>query len=75
MKVGDLVRHTPIRNGQKIVGTKVGLIIEMTEKKCWRTNELGKKVNWDKVDPEPHAVVLYDNTTTIVIPTNALEVI
>ncbi len=75
MKVGDLVRHAPTRDGKKYVGNKVGLIIEMTEKKCWRTNEQGKKIDWDKVDPEPHALVMYSNNTTINIPAYALEVI
>ena len=46
MKVGDLVKR---------IGTarfEAGLVTDIVEKKCWRTDVLGK------IDPEPHAVVL-----------------
>ena len=54
MKVGDLVKS------KKIMGQprRVGLVVDLVNKKCWRTNELGKTVNWNKIEPEPHAVIL-----------------
>ena len=76
MKPGDLVRHAPTRNGKKLVSTSVGLIVEMTNKKCWRSDEFGPLVDWRKIDPEPHAVVLYaHNDGTIDIPIVELEVV
>lgn len=72
MKPGDVVRHTP----DGMVGTRVGLVVDLTEKKCWRTSVQGKKINWDIIDPEPHAVVLYPhNDGTIEIPVIDLEVV
>ncbi len=52
MKVGDLVKLCWSR------GDTHGLVVDLIEKKCWRTKELGPKIDWDKIDPEPHAVVL-----------------
>ena len=45
---------------KKIMGQprRVGLVVDLVNKKCWRTNELGKTVNWNKIEPEPHAVIL-----------------
>ena len=69
MKVGDLIRV--------LGGTgKIGVIVEMNQKKCWRTHTQGKKIDWDKVDPEPHAVVLFsDDSGMMNIPTVELEVV
>ena len=62
MKVGDLVKR---------IGTarfEAGLVTDIVEKKCWRTDVLGKKVDWNKIDTEPHAVVLIgENYMTIPI--------
>lgn len=55
MKVGDLVKLKSMHRRQP---QRTGLIVELIEKKCWRTQELGKKVDWGTVEPEPHAVVL-----------------
>ena len=77
MKVGDLVRSIPACAG----GTNsIGIVIEMIQKKVWRTNIQGKRVNWNEVDPEPHAVVLGWRRTwwvgeTISIPIVELEVV
>ena len=68
MKVGDLVQSKKI-NGMP---RRAGLIIDMIEKKCWRTHELGRKVDWGKIEPEPHAVVLVGETK-LTIPLTALE--
>ena len=73
MKIGDLVRSTPANSG--LIGTRVGIVVGMTEKKCWRTHKLGKRINWDIVDPEPHAVVSYPGPRLIEIPTVDLQVI
>ena len=69
MKVGDLVK-TVRRYGR----VQAGLVTDIVEKKCWRTDELGKAVDWNKVEPEPHAVVLVgDEYHTI--PLTDLELI
>ena len=54
MKVGDLVKLSSSHGAS----FRAGLIVDLIEKKCWRTDVLGNKINWNKVDPEPHAVVL-----------------
>ena len=66
MKVGDLVGH-------KRSATPTGDDVEMVQKKVWRTNIQGKRVNWDHVDPEAHAVVLLADKF-ITIPVIDLEV-
>ena len=66
VKIGDLV---------KLSNTdKTGVVIDVVQKKCWRTSEKGVSVDWSKVDPEPHAVVLFNNKTMSVPFTN-LEVV
>lgn len=68
MKVGDLVRTA---NSEAI-----GLVVDFTDKKVWRVHDKGQKVNWDKVLPESHAVVLYShNDGALDIPTAELEVV
>ena len=72
MKPGDIVRHAP----KGLVGNRVGLVIDIIEKKCWRTSAQGKSINWDIIEPEPHAEVLYPhNDGTIAIPVVELEVV
>ena len=66
MKVGDLVSH-------KRSATTTGVVVEMIQKKIWRTNIQGKRVNWTRVDPEAHAVVLLADKF-ITIPVIDLEV-
>ena len=68
MKVGDLVKSKAI-NGEP---RQAGLILELVEKKCWRTHELGNKVDWGRIEPEPHAVVLVGQTK-LTIPLVDLE--
>ena len=53
---------------------RAGLIIDLIEKKCWRTDAMGKKVDWNKVEPEPHAVVLV-NGDKMTLPLTDLKVI
>ena len=71
MKVGDLVRLSAFGEG----GVRVGVAIELLQKKCWRTDLLGHKVDWSLVEPELHAVVLYSCNTTLTFPVVDLEVI
>ena len=69
MKIGDLVKRID-SNGQ----IQAGLVTDIVQKKCWRTHILGKKVDWNRIEPEPHAVVLIgDRYATI--PVADLELI
>jgi hypothetical protein len=70
VKVGDLVKLSSSASGR--ASFRAGLIVEFIEKKCWRTEELGIKVDWSKIDPEPHAVVLI-NGDKRAIPVTDLE--
>ena len=54
MKVGDLVKLSSSAGAS----FRAGLIVDLIEKKCWRTDVLGNKVDWGRIEPEPHAVVL-----------------
>lgn len=72
MKVGDLVKLKgmpgPMNSG------KSGIIVKLFKKKCWRTQELGPNVNWDLVDPEPHAEVMI-NEDLMNFPVASLEAV
>ena len=48
--------------------------MKIFKKKCWRTGELGPKINWDLIEPEPHAEVLI-NEDILNIPAVELEVV
>lgn len=72
MKVGDLVRLKMIHEGQK--PARVGVVVDIIQKKCWRTQEMGTKINWDAIGPELHGVVLYDDCT-MSLPVKDLEII
>ena len=68
MKVGDLVKR---------IGTarfEAGLVTDIVEKKCWRTHIFGKSVDWNKIEPEPHAVVLIGESY-ITVPVVELELV
>jgi len=71
MKIGDLVKLKSMHRRQP---PRAGLIVDLIEKKCWRTGELGNKVDWNKVDPEPHAVVLV-NGKKLTLPMVDLEAV
>ena len=56
MKVGDLVMiKVHPRGGLE----RTGVVIDILQKKCWRTSERGVGVDWNKVEPEPHGQVLF----------------
>ena len=70
MRVGDLVKHKDIPTGS------MGIVVDVIQKKIWRTHTQGIKVDWNTVKAEPHAVVMFShNTETINIPVVELEVI
>ena len=75
MKVGDLVRYLADWPKDQS-GGPVGLVVDVLQKKCWRTDVHGRAVNWEKIDAEPHAVVLFGTSAdTLTIPQVELEVI
>lgn len=69
MKVGDVVklRLTSVERNP-------GVVTDFIDRKCWRTEKHGKNVDWSKIDPEPHAVVLFADGV-VRIPVVDLEVI
>ena len=68
MEVGNLVRAE--------YSEAIGIIVDIIDKKVWRVHDNGVKVNWDTVEPEPHAVVLYShNDGTVSIPFSDLIVL
>ena len=69
MKIGDLVKLKSMHRRQS---PRTGLIVELIEKKCWRTHILGKKVDWGRIEPEPHGVILVGDTK-LTIPLTDLE--
>ena len=73
MKVGDMVRLAIPVSGEK-GPLNTGVVLKIFKKKCWRTGELGHKINWDLIEPEPHAEVLI-NEDILNIPAIELEVV
>ena len=70
MKIGDLVKLSSSHGAS----FRAGLIVDLIEKKCWRTDVFGNKIDWGKIDPEPHAVVLI-NGDKIAFPITDLVLI
>ena len=70
MKVGDLVRAFKSSRG----AGKMGVVVKLFEKKIWRTEELGSKIDWNKIDPEPVADVMIADRV-VAIPLTDLEII
>ena len=51
-----------------------GLVVDVIQKKCWRTDIHGPHIAWRKIDPEPHAVVMFPwNAGPVTMPTIELE--
>ncbi len=59
MKVGDLVRLKKTCETQS--STRAGIVVDIVQKKVWRTDGLGNAIDWNKVGPEDHATVMYDD--------------
>ena len=72
MKVGELVRLK--KTCEVLTDARTGIVVDTFQKKVWRTEELGPMIDWRKVDPEPHAVVMYDDCQ-LNIPVEELEVV
>ncbi len=70
MKVGDLVRAFKSSRG----AGKMGVVVKLFEKKIWRTEELGSKIDWSKIDPEAVADVMIADRV-VAIPLTDLEII
>ena len=77
MKIGDLVRYRSDYAPEKGMPTNHnGLVVDVIKKKVWRTSLMGKRVEWGKVKPEPHAVVLWHHDGSVInVPAVDLEVI
>jgi hypothetical protein len=74
MKVGDLVIAIPTE--WTPYPKRTGIIVDMIFKKCWRPGVLGHKIDWDSIDPEPHAVVMWPGShEPHNVPAAELEVI
>ena len=71
MIIGDLVKLKAMNRRSPV---RVGLIVDLIEKKCWRTEVDGPRIDWDVIKPEPHAVVSIKGST-LTIPVTDLEVI
>ena len=69
MKVGDLVRS--------VVTGRLGVVAHVFMHKLWETDTMGKKVNWNEVEPQPFADVAWaDGDGTVrKVPQKALEVV
>jgi hypothetical protein len=70
MKVGDLVRALKSSRG----AGKTGVVVKLFERKIWRTDELGRKINWKDIDPEPVADVMIAGRV-VGIPLTDLELL
>ena len=71
MKIGDIVKFkvpSPTPN------SRAGVVTDFIDRKCWRTNKHGKNIDWSKIDPEKHAVVLFEGGV-MRIPVVDLEII
>ncbi|MEC7116946.1 MAG: hypothetical protein VXW71_02035 [Actinomycetota bacterium] len=71
MKVGDLVM---VKRHPKGGLVRTGVLVDVIQKKCWRTTQLGHSVDWNKIDPEPHGIVMFDDNL-LTIPATDIEVI
>jgi len=69
VKVGDLVRS--------VVTGRMGVVARVFMHKLWETDTMGKKVNWNEVEPQPFADVAWTNGDGTVrkVPQKALEVV
>ncbi len=70
MKPGDLVRNSRGR---------FGIVLRVFMHKLWETDKLGQQINWDKVEPQPFAEVLWSGGKPtghpMKMPQSALEVV
>ena len=69
MKIGDIVKLKVYRRN-----LRPGVVTDFIDRKCWRSDKHGKKVDWSKIDPEKHAVVLFEDGV-MRIPVVDLEIV
>ena len=62
MKIGDLVK---LSRNSNLTPVQVGIVVELVEKKCWRTNVRGRKVDWSKIKPHLKEVKYDKEMTTV----------
>lgn len=69
MKAGDLVRS--------VISGQLGVVARVFMHKLWETDTMGKKVNWNEVEPQPFAEVAWSSRGGTVqrVPQKALEVV
>ena len=76
MQVGDLVRHA--HNGTK-KANRLGVVMRVFMHKLWETDTMGKKVDWNKVQMQPFAEVMWNDGNqgrgTSRLPQKALVVV
>ena len=72
MKVGDMVRWKPMVGRKR--PTTVGLVKRMFQHKLWRTDKMGKKVDWNKVPKESFVEVVFGDHVRH-LPMTDLEVV
>lgn len=63
-KVGDLVKWN----------NQTGFVIRVFERKIWRTENLGKSVDFEKIKPEPFAEIVVDGNA-VGVPQSDLELV
>ncbi len=71
MKVGDVVALKVHSSDSR---KRTGVVVDIIQKKCWRTTQRGRHVDWSKVDPEPHATMMFENKL-LTLPVLDLDVI
>ncbi len=71
MKVGDLVMLKVHPEGGL---NRTGIVVDVVQKKCWRTHKRGHRVNFSEVNPEPHGTVLFENKL-LTLPATDLKVV
>jgi len=74
MKIGDVVKLKLLSKRALPKRARAGVITDFIDRKCWRTEKHGKQVDWTKIDPEKHAVVLFDDGV-MRIPVVDLEIV
>jgi len=74
MKIGDVVKLKLLSKRARPKRSRAGVITDFIDRKCWRTAKHGKNVDWSKIDPEKHAVVLFDDGV-MRIPVVDLEIV
>lgn len=69
VKAGDLVRS--------VISGQLGVVARVFMHKLWETDTMGKKVNWNEVEPQPFAEVAWSSRGGTVqrVPQKALEVV